>query len=122
MVESFHYRDKGCDGMAFFDRFRPWDIDENLKRFRETPGAVLLDVREEDEFAAGHIPGSVNLPLSAIETAETLLPDYDTPIFAYCLAGTRSTQAAVLLREQGYEKAISIGGIERYHGELVKDT
>ena len=38
-------------------------MDEGVRAFRQTPGAVLLDVREPDEYAGGHVPGSVNLPL-----------------------------------------------------------
>ena len=106
--------------MGFFDRFKPADINENLKRVHETPGAVLLDVREADEFAAGHIPGSVNLPLSVIDTAETLLPDHGAPIFTYCLVGSRSLRAAANLRAQGYADVTSIGGIQRYRGEIEK--
>ena len=68
--------------MGLFDIFKKPDIYAGLEQCRSTPGAVLLDVREADEFAAGHIPGSINLPLSVIDTAETLIPDFDTPIFA----------------------------------------
>ena len=107
--------------MGFFDRFKGPDLEAGLARFRETPGAVLLDVREADEFAAGHLPGSVNLPLSAVDTAETLLPDRDTPIFAYCLVGSRSRQAVGRLRSLGYRQAESIGGIRSYRGELESE-
>ena len=100
--------------MGFFDLFKKPDIYAGLEQYKATPGAVLLDVREADEFAAGHIPGSVNLPLSAIDTAETLLPGFDTPVFAYCLVGSRSARAVSRLRAMGYEKAASIGGIRDY--------
>jgi len=104
--------------MGFFDRFKAPDLDAGLARFRETPGAILLDVREADEFATGHIPNSVSLPLSEIDTVETLIPDRGTPIFAYCLVGSRSRQAAARLRSLGYQKVESIGGIRSYRGEL----
>lgn len=106
--------------MGFFDMFKKSSLYEGLEQYKSTPGAVLLDVREADEFAAGHIPGSVNLPLSAIDTAETLLPDYDAPVFAYCLVGSRSARAVSRLRTMGYAKAVSIGGIRDYKDALEK--
>ena len=52
--------------MGLLDLMKPRDIGEGVKTCKATAGAVLLDVRETDEYAAGHIPGSVNLPLPAI--------------------------------------------------------
>ena len=82
-----------------------------------TPGAVLLDVREADEIQSGHIPGAVNLPLSCIGQANL---DKSTPIFAYCLRGTRSRQAVAKLSRLGYTKLKSIGGIAGFTGELER--
>ena len=106
--------------MGFFDLFKTPDIYSGLEQYKATPGAVLLDVREVDEFAAGHIPGSINLPLSVIDTAETLIPDFETPIFAYCLVGSRSARAMSRLHAMGYEKAVSIGGIRDYKEALER--
>ena len=105
--------------MGFYDRFKAPDLNDGLTRFRETPGAVLLDVREADEYAAGHVPGSINLPLSEIDTIETIFPDRDIPVFAYCLVGTRSRHAVSRMRSMGYSQAESIGGIRSYSGELT---
>ncbi len=104
--------------MGLFDFLRQPDLYGGLSRCRAANG-ILLDVREADEFAAGHIPGSVNLPLSEIDTAETQFPDHDTPIFACCLVGSRSRRAAARLRRLGY-KAESIGGIRDYKDPLEK--
>ena len=49
--------------MSILDLFRRPDINDGLRRFESTPGAVLLDVRTAEEYAAGHLPGSRNLPL-----------------------------------------------------------
>jgi len=106
--------------MGFFDLFKTPDIYAGLEQYKATPGAVLLDVREADEFAAGHIPGSINLPLSVIDTAETLIPDFKTPIFAYCLVGSRSARAVSGLHAMGYGKAVSIGGIRDYKEALER--
>ena len=92
------------------------DINRGLEECRATSGAILVDVREADEFASGHIPNAVNEPLSTIK--QTTLPK-DKPLFLYCLRGTRSKQAARILRSMGYTVK-SIGGIGRYKGELER--
>ena len=97
--------------------FRREDINAGVAECRRVPGAVLLDVRETDEFQSGHIPGAVNLPLSRIEQAAF---EKSTPTFAYCLRGTRSKQAAARLARMGYTKVRSIGGITAYKGELER--
>ncbi len=91
------------------------DINKGLETCRGTPGALLVDVREAGEYAAGHIPGAVNAPLSGLERAD--LPK-DRPLFLYCLRGSRSARAAALLRRRGYVRVRSIGGIRRYRGKL----
>ena len=91
-------------------------IDEGVQLCRSTPNAVLLDVRTPEEYAAGHIPGSVNHPLERMQTYDG---DVSAPIFAYCRSGARSARAVALLRELDYE-AVNLGGIIHYHGELEK--
>lgn len=92
------------------------DINEAVEACRRTPGAILLDVREADEFRSGHIPGAMNAPLSTIEA--TTLPK-DRPLYVYCLRGTRSRRAVGILKRRGYD-AKSIGGIASYRGELER--
>lgn len=96
------------------------DINDGVKLCKETRGAVLLDVRDADEYAAGHIPGAVNLPLSDIRKAEDRFPDTDTPLFVYCLSGARSSRAVAALTEMGFAGPRNIGGIRGYDGELEK--
>ena len=67
--------------MGFFDFLRGPDINQGVQQFLNTPGAVLLDVRESGEYAQGRIPGSRNLPLSQINRAEQMVPDKTTPLF-----------------------------------------
>ncbi|MBQ6255087.1 MAG: rhodanese-like domain-containing protein [Clostridia bacterium] len=97
--------------MFFFNRI---NINEAVKDCGNTPGAVLLDVREADEFRSGHIPGAVNVPLSVIHSIS--IPK-DKPLFVYCLRGTRSMRAVAALKRMGYT-AKSIGGIAAYKGQL----
>ena len=87
------------------------NISKGLEEYKATPGAVLVDVREADEYASGHIPGAVNAPLSTI--TGTTLPK-DAPLFLYCLRGTHSRRAAGILKKMGYKHVKSIGGISGY--------
>lgn len=97
--------------MGLFDFLKSTDINEGVKNCAATPGAVLLDVRNPDEYAAGHIPGSINLPLPMIAEAAKRIPDKSAPLFVYCLTGGRSRSAVSALRAMGYAKPVNIGGI-----------
>ena len=100
--------------MGLFDIFRSVDINEELKNMKTIPGAVLLDVREKDEYEEEHIPNSVNIPLSNLEQIEDMHYTKDTPLFVYCHSGRRSGAAVLRLRELGYTNAKNIGGIIHY--------
>ena len=100
--------------MSIFSIFQRTDINTGLEQVRRTPGAVLLDVRTEGEYAAGHVPGSRNIPLDRIGEAAL---DREAPLFVYCRSGARSGQACAVLTRRGFE-AVNIGGILYYHGEL----
>ena len=92
-----------------------------LNAFRETSGALLLDVREEEDYHAGHIPGSTFVSLQAIPTPVLqTVSDKGTPLFVYCYRGNRSRYAVSILKEAGYTNVSNIGGIEFYHGDLEK--
>lgn len=73
---------------------------------------VLVDVREEDEYAAGHIAGALLIPYGEMkESAETELPDKKQTILVYCRSGRRSAIAAQTLAELGYTDVRDFGGI-----------
>jgi sulfur-carrier protein adenylyltransferase/sulfurtransferase len=73
--------------------------------------AVLLDVREQDEWDEGHIPGAIHVPRGNLESrVERLVPDHGQPIVVYCAAGNRSAFAAKTLEELGYEDVSSLAG------------
>ena len=99
--------------------FQTKDINAWLREMKSVPGAVLLDVREPDEYRQARIPGSINLPLSEIGKAAGQF-DPDTPIFVHCLSGGRSMQAARALQTAGFRNVTNIGGINRYRGEIEK--
>ena len=72
---------------------------------------LLFDVREESEFAAGHVPGAKPLGKGIIERdIESLVPDPDTELVLYCGGGFRSALAADNLQKMGYTNVISMDG------------
>lgn len=73
------------------------------------PNAVLLDVREPDEFERGHVRGAVNLPQADLATRLDEIPR-DRPILTICQSGTRSLRSAQFLRQQGFQNVANIVG------------
>ena len=104
--------------MALFNLAGGADINAGVKGFESTEGALLLDVRTVDEYAEGHIPGSINIPLDTVASVLECIPDKDAPLFVHCLSGGRSRKAAEILKGMGYTSVENIGGIQQYHGEL----
>ena len=104
--------------MSFFHFNKQPDINQGVNEYNELPVAVLLDVRTPQEYREGHIPGSVNLPLQALDNAEEIIENEDTPIYIYCQSGSRSRQAAALLGAMGYTNVRNIGGIAAYSGKV----
>jgi|TARA_R110000782_G_scaffold19233_1_gene52579 rhodanese-related sulfurtransferase len=74
---------------------------------------VLIDVRESDEFAAGHIPGAMNIPRGLLEFKLSSAPELaarDLKLVLYCKSGGRSCLAASSLQQMGYLNVQSING------------
>src|SRR5215212_7289278 len=82
-------------------------------------GAVVLDVREPDEFSQGAIAGAIHIPRGNLESnIENWVPDRDTPIVVQCASGVRSAFAAKTLTELGYTDVVSVdGGFNRWKDE-----
>ena len=93
---------------------------EGVKIAKENPDAIIVDVRRDEEFKAGHIPGAVLLTLETItaDTAAKVLPDKNQLLLIYCRSGRRSKIAANNLLELGYTNIIEFGGIIDYTGEI----
>lgn len=72
-------------------------------------GALLIDVREPDEYQAGHVPGAVSLPLSVVPVRGHELPR-DAAVYLICQVGGRSMQAAEVLDKAGYDVRSVAGG------------
>ena len=87
-------------------------------------GVIVLDVRMQQEYDAGHIANAVLLPLPLIEAGDTAvakaLPDKDAEILVYCRSGQRSAIAANALINMGYTNVFDFGGINDWPYEVVK--
>lgn len=95
------------------------ELERGLAEWKKS-GGILVDLRDAEDFAYGHIPGAVNISPETVREDVAAAAETDTPIFLYCYAGMRSWQAEALLQAMGYEKARSIGGVEGYRGELTE--
>jgi len=85
-------------------------------------GYVILDVRTQEEYDSGHIPGAILIPDYEISTrAEAELPDKDQLILVYCRSGRRSKNAAEALVQLGYTNIREFGGIIDWPYEVVTD-
>ncbi|MBO5769703.1 MAG: rhodanese-like domain-containing protein [Spirochaetales bacterium] len=104
--------------MGFFNLLAK-DINKGYKEYLERENALLIDVRNEDEYNAGHIPGSKNIPLLKISKLSALA-DRSTPIYTYCLSGTRSSHAQVELCKMGFHEVYNIGGFGSYKGSVER--
>ena len=106
--------------MGFFDFLRQPDVNQGVNDYKNTTGAVLLDVRTPQEYSEGHIPGSKNVPLQMLDEVKSVVENKDTELFVYCYSGARSRQAAMMLGQMGYTKVNNIGGISSYRGKVER--
>ena len=104
--------------MGIFDFFKQPDINQGVQEYKNTAGAVLLDVRTPQEYREGHIPGSQNVPLQQLDKVEEVTENKDTVLYVYCHSGARSRQAVSLLKHMGYTNVHNIGGIAAYSGKV----
>ena len=104
--------------MGFFDFLRQPDINKGVADYRNTEGAILVDVRSPQEYREGHIPGSKNVPLQQLDKISSVTDNKDVPMFVYCYSGGRSRQATAMLQHMGYTNVQNIGGIAAYQGKV----
>ena len=95
---------------------------EEAKEIMDTgDGFVILDVRTQEEYDEGHVPGAILIPNTEIENrAEEELPDKAQLILVYCRSGRRSKLAAQILADLGYTNVKEFGGILDWHYEVTK--
>ena len=100
-------------------RVRENSVDEVKAKLDRGEKFVLVDVREDNEWAKDHLPGAVHLGKGIIERdIEEKYPDLNTPLVLYCGGGFRSAMAADNLQKMGYTNVISMdGGVREWRGK-----
>lgn len=89
-------------------------IEESMLR-----NAIIVDVRDREDFLKGHIPMAVGIPLENIEEGKFKLPK-NKDIITYCYRGSRSMMATRILTRKSYRAINAVGGIKNYNGSLSK--
>ncbi|HEU5073822.1 MAG TPA: rhodanese-like domain-containing protein [Polyangiaceae bacterium] len=77
-------------------------------------GALLVDVRSPEEYAAGHIDGAVNIPVGELKTRLGELGDKQRSIVLYCRSGARSAKAKTLLESTGFTSVVNLGAMSSW--------
>ena len=86
-------------------------------------GHIIVDVRRQDEYDSGHIPGAILIPNESIGTEQPKeLPDLDQVILIYCRSGRHSKEASQKLADMGYTNIYEFGGIIDWTGEVVTNS
>ena len=130
LMAAFLFQLAGCsskakgpvmDGDGMVRSYSQISQEEAKQMMEKDDGHVVLDVRRQDEYNAGHIPGAILIPNESIGTEQPdELPDLDQVILIYCRSGNRSKQAAQKLFDMGYTNIYEFGGINDWTGEIVK--
>lgn len=84
----------------------------NLVKQKIDAGALVVDVRTEDEFMDGAYPGAVNVPVGALQSRMKQLEPKDRPVVLYCASGSRSAMAAMILKAAGWKDVVNAGGLD----------
>ena len=108
MAEQKSYRDLIADAKKNITEISPTDAAQKVK---SSSDAVIVDVREKDEFDEGHIPDAVHLVRGMLELEiEDKFPDRNMTIITHCGGGGRSALAAESLQKMGYKNVRSMAG------------
>ena len=111
------------DGEDMVRSYTQISQDEAKKMMEQDGTQIIVDVRMQEEYDSGHIPGAICIPNESIGTEPPEeLPDFDQIILIYCRSGNRSKQAAQKLFDMGYINVYEFGGINDWTGEVVTET
>lgn len=113
----------GCAGKenTVEGSFQSISQEEAKQMMTKDDGHIIVDVRRQDEYEEGHIPGAILISNETIETERPKeLPDLSQIILIYCRSGNRSKQAAEKLAKMGYTNLYEFGGIMDWTGEIEK--
>ena len=110
------------DGDGMVNSYTQISQDQAKEMMTQDDGHIIVDVRRQDEYDAGHIPGAILIPNESIGTERPEeLPNLDQIILIYCRSGNRSKQAAQKLFDMGYTHIYEFGGIIDWTGEIVTE-
>ena len=111
-----------CGGKIMELTYKQISQEEAKKMMDQYADAIILDVREAEEFAAGHIKGAVLLSVGSIteESAAEVIGEKDTMVLIYCRSGNRSKTASAKLAALGYSNIYEFGGINTWPYEIEK--
>ena len=103
--------------------YRQISQEEAKSMMTRDDGYIIVDVRRQDEYDSGHIPGAILIPNESIGTEQPeQLPDKGQIILVYCRSGRRSKEAAQKLANMGYTNVYEFGGIIDWTGEITTDA
>ena len=110
----------GCGGNSMEQNSYQQITQDVAKEMMDAGDIVILDVREQYEYDAGHIPSAVLLPVGTIteDTAAAVIDDLDTVVLVYCRSGNRSKTASQALADIGYTNVYEFGGINTWPYEV----
>ena len=106
--------------MNLFTKFVHRDINLAVEEFRCNSNSLMIDVRTAEEYAAGHIPKSLNIPLDRIGSIDEVSSSKNQKIYLYCQSGFRSKKACKFLKQLGYTNVEDIGSVSFYSSNLEK--
>ncbi len=109
----------GCGGTTVENTYHQIP-QEKAKEMMDTQDVIVLDVREQDEYDTGHIPGAILLPVGIIaqDTAAAVIAEQDSIVLVYCRSGNRSKTASEALADLGYTNVYEFGGINTWPYEV----
>ncbi len=113
---------KVMDGDGMVRSYQQISQEKAAEMMNLDDGHVVVDVRRQEEYDEGHIPGAILIPNESIGTERPVeLPDLNQVILVYCRSGNRSKQAAEKLFNMGYTNIYNFGGISTWTGEIVTE-
>ena len=113
---------QGMDGDGMERSYTQISQDEAREMMARDDGHVIVDVRRQDEYDAGHLPGAILVPNESIGTEPPeALPDLNQILLVYCRSGRRSKEAAQKLFDIGYTNVYEFGGITDWTGDIVTE-
>lgn len=122
IMASCSSEDQVMDGDGMMMSYIQISQDEALAMMEEEEDYIIVDVRRQDEYDEGHIPGAILIPNETIgEEPPEELPDRGQIIMIYCRSGNRSKEAALKLFDMGYYNIYEFGGINTWQGEITTD-